>query len=88
MKKRMCFDAYAILCYVRDQPGAQQVEDILRACSLSVKVRPSVFGECRGARGQGSRGDLPCPSAPLLPCPGFPPSSLNFTSMGAVEKAR
>ena len=32
MKKKICFDAYAVLCYVRGETGAQQVEDILTAC--------------------------------------------------------
>lgn len=32
MKKKICFDAYAILRYVRDEAGAQQVEEILTAC--------------------------------------------------------
>ena len=32
MRKKICFDAYAILCYVQGEPGAQQVRDILTAC--------------------------------------------------------
>lgn len=32
MRKRICFDAYAILCYVQGEPGAHQVEEILTAC--------------------------------------------------------
>jgi len=32
VKKKICFDAYAILCYVRGEPGGQQVKDILTAC--------------------------------------------------------
>ena len=32
MRKRICFDAYAILGYVQGEPGAHQVEEILTAC--------------------------------------------------------
>lgn len=32
MRKKICFDAYAILCYVQGEPGGQRVKDILTAC--------------------------------------------------------